>query len=53
MMQSNRVQMANEDCFLVCTLGNFLVPVLLAAHTVTNLVLGRKQSFENEGNECN
>ena len=42
-------QMANLGCLLVCTFGNFLAPVLVAAHTVNNLDLGD----ENEGYESN
>ena len=33
-------QMANLCCLLVCMFGNFLAPVLVAAHTVNNLDLG-------------
>ena len=33
-------QMANLGCLLVCMFGNFLAPVLVAAHTVNNLDLG-------------
>ena len=32
-------QIANLSCLLVCTFGNFLTPVLVAAHTVNNLDL--------------
>ena len=42
---------ANLGCLLVCTFGNFLAPVLVAAHIVNNLDLGNKQGFENEGYE--
>ena len=38
--------MANFGCLLVCTFGNFLAPVLIAAHTVNNLDLG--DELENE-----
>ena len=44
-------QMANLDCLLVCIFGNFLVAVLVAAHTVHNLDLEDKQGYENEGYE--
>ena len=44
-------QMANLDCLLVCTFGNFLAPVLVAAHTVNNLDLADEQGLENEGYE--
>ena len=40
-------QMANLGCLLVCTFGNFLAPVLMAAHTVNNLDLD--DELENEG----
>ena len=43
--------MADLGCLLVCTFGNFLAPVLVAAHTVNNLDLSHEQSFENEGYE--
>ena len=42
-------QMANLGCLLVCTFGNFLAPVLVAAHTVNNLDLG--DELKNEGYE--
>ena len=47
-------QMANLGCLLVCTFGNFLAPVLVAAHTVNNLDLDDKpenkdDSYESEG----
>ena len=35
-------QMANLGCLLVCTFGNFLAPILIAAHTVSNV------DFSNE-----
>ena len=37
--------------FLLCTFGNFLVPVLVAAHSVNKVNLDHDQSFENEGYE--
>ena len=40
--------MANIGCLLVCTFSNFLVAVLVAAHTANNLDLGREQGLENE-----
>ena len=46
-----RDQMANLGYFLVCSFGNFLGPVLVAAHTVKNLDLGDKrenQSYESD-----
>ena len=39
--------MANLGCLLVCTFGNFLAPVLVAAHTVNNLDLDDEQGLEN------
>ena len=44
-------QMANLGCLLVCTFGNFLAPVLVAAHTLNNLDLDDEQNHENEGYE--
>ena len=41
--------MANTGCLLNCIFGNFLVPILIAAHTDNNLDLGHEQSFVNEG----
>ena len=43
--------MDNLDCLLVCTLGNFLASVLVAAHPVSNLDLGDEQGCENKGYE--
>ena len=42
-------QMANIGCLLVCTFGNFLVPILIAAHTANNVDFGDEP--ENEGYE--
>ena len=42
-------QIADLDCLFVCTFGNFLAPVLVAAHTVNNLDLG--DELENEDYE--
>ena len=39
-------QMASLGCLLVCTFGNLLAPVIVAAHTVNYLNLGDKP--ENE-----
>ena len=44
-------KMASLGCLLVCTFGNLLAPVLVAAHTVNNLDLGHEESYENEGYE--
>ena len=46
-----RDQMTNLSFLLVCTFGNFLGPVLVAAHTVNNLDLGNEERFEDEGYE--
>ena len=35
----------------MCTFGIFLAPVLVAAHSVNNLVLGDEQDLENEDYE--
>ena len=43
--------MANLGCLLVCTFGNFLAPVLVAAHTVNNLDLDDEQGLKNKGYE--
>ena len=39
-------QMANLGCFLLCTLGNFLAPVLVAAHTINNVDFGDEPEDE-------
>ena len=44
-------QIASLDCLLVCTFGNFLVPVLVTAHAVNKLDLGNEQGHENEDYE--
>ena len=41
----------NLGYLLVCTVGNFLAPLLVNAHTVNNLDLGDEQCFENESYE--
>ena len=46
-----KYQMTNLGCVLVCAFGNFLAPVLVAAHTVNNLDLDNEQGYENEGYE--
>ena len=43
--------MASLGCLLVCTFGNFLAAVLVAAHTINSLDLGNE--LENEGYESN
>ena len=42
-------QMVSLVCLLACTFGDFLAPILVAAHTMNNLDLGD----ENEGYESN
>ena len=42
-------QMADLGCLLVCTLGNFLAPVLIAVHTANNLDFGDESKNKNEG----
>ena len=44
-------QMASRGCIFVYTFGNFIAPVLIAAHTANNLDFSHEQSFENEGYE--
>ena len=39
-------QMASLGCLLACTLGNFLAPVLIAAHTANNLDFGDEQGYD-------
>ena len=41
--------MANLGCLFVCTFGDYLALVLIAAHTANNLDLGRDS--EDEGSE--
>ena len=42
-------QMANLGCLLECRFGNFLAPVLVAAHTLNKLDLGNEP--EDEGHD--
>ena len=44
-------QITSLGCLLVCTFGDFLAPVLVAAHTVNNLELGNEQGHEKESYE--
>ena len=44
-------QMAGLSCLFVCTFGNYLAPVLIAAHTANNLDFGDEQGHEDEGYE--
>ena len=39
--------MAGLGCLFVCTFGNYLTPILTAAHTANNVDFGD----ENEGHE--
>ena len=43
--------MASLGCLFVCAFGDYLAPVLVAAHRVNNLGLGEEQDHENEGHE--
>ena len=43
--------MDNLGCFLVCTFANFLMPALVAAHTVNNSDLDDEQGYANESYE--
>ena len=42
-----KVQIASLGCLLVCTFGNLIAPVLVAAHTVNKLELGDKPEDQN------
>ena len=44
-------QMAGLGCLFVCTFGNYLAPVLIAAHTANNLDFGDEQGHEDEDHE--
>ena len=35
-------QMVNLGCLFVCTFGNYLAPILIAAHTANKVYLGGK-----------
>ena len=51
-LRMTKDQMANLGCLFVCTFGNCLVPVLIAAHTAKNLDLGGEpedEGYEGEG----
>ena len=46
--------MANLACLLVCTFGNFLAPILIAAHTANNVDFSNepdRPAAEHEQNE--
>ena len=44
-------QMTGLGCLFVCTFGNFIAPVLIAAHTANNVDFDDEQDYENEGHE--
>ena len=44
-------QMAGLGCLLVCTFGNYLTPILTAAHMANNVDFGDEQDHENEDYE--
>ena len=46
-------QMGSQDCLFVCTFGNYLAPVSIAAHTANNLDFGDKPENKNESYESN
>ena len=44
--------MAGLGCLFICTFGNYLMPVLIAAHTASNLDFGdepKDKGYESEG----
>ena len=43
--------MADLSNLFVCTLGDYLIPVLTAAQTANNVNFGNEQDHENEGYE--
>ena len=44
-------QMASLVCLLVCTFGNLLAPLLIAAHAANNLDFGDESENKNKGYE--
>ena len=45
-------QIAGMDCLFVCTFGDYLILILIAAHTANNLEdFGDEQGHENGGHE--
>ena len=44
-------QMAGLGCLFVCAFGNYLAPVLIAAHTANNLDFRDEPENKNEGYE--
>ena len=43
--------MAGLGCLFVCTSGDYVIPILTAAHTGNNVVSGDEQDHENEDYE--
>ena len=43
--------MASLGSLFVCTLGDYLIPVLITAHTANNTNFSDEQDHENEGHE--
>ena len=43
--------MAVLGCLFMCVFGNYLVPVLIAAHTANSLDFGDEQDHGIEGHE--
>ena len=41
--------MTGVGCFFVCTFGNYLTPILIAAHTANNVDFGDES--KDEGHE--
>ena len=44
-------QMADLGCLFVCTFGNYLAPILIAAHTANDLDFGDEPEGEGHGSE--
>ena len=44
-------QMASLGCLFVCMFGNYLIPILIGAHTANNVDFGDEQDHEDEGYE--
>ena len=44
-------QMTGLGCFFVCTFGNYLTPILIAAHTANNVDFDDKQDHGDDGYE--
>ena len=44
-------QMAGLGCFFVCTFGNYLTPILIAAHTANNVDFDDEQDHGDESYE--